>query len=141
MLGQTLDTTSCIARNAPLWSCSDVGALASAGALFAVALSCMSDLLQSILGGFLGGGLAGAIVSYFNNRREIGAKMIGLAVKVLSEDPADQPALRDWAAKLLAYYSPIKLDEEAQRELRDKFLVVEAQGEARGSSRAMGRPD
>ena len=88
----------------------------------------MLAFLQIVVGGFLGGGLA-SFVAYRIHRGEVAAKMVELAVDVLASDPPGQPALRKWAAKLLAHYSPVKLDEEAQRELRDKFIFSNVRGE------------
>ena len=101
----------------------------------------MWDLLKIVIGALLGGGLVASFIAYRIHRGEVAAKMVELAINVLASDPPGQPALRKWAAKLLAHYSPVELDEEAQRELRDKFMFLNARGEARIGLKAEGRSE
>lgn len=104
---------------------------------------CMVDLASAILVAALGGGTVGAVVSYFNTRREVSTRMIELAVRVLCDSPKDtHPALREWAAKLLAHYcTRVPIDERVQRELREEPLFGNAVGKAAGRSHADAKSD
>jgi hypothetical protein len=92
-----------------------------------------------LLGSSVIAAVVAAVVSLVIRRGEKAGKMLELAINVLASDPPGQPALRKWATKILAYYSPVELDEEAQRELRDKFMFADARGEARIGLEVKGR--
>jgi hypothetical protein len=52
-----------------------------------------------------------------------GAQMIGIATGVLVSPRIDfTPALRRWATEIINYYAPIKRDQAARREIRERGL-------------------
>lgn len=74
-------------------------------------------------------GLVAAWLGYLFNelrhRREMGVKMIEIALGILARKPDENKPLREWAVKALAHYSKeaeVPLDEQAQRALLDNPL-------------------
>jgi hypothetical protein len=68
-------------------------------------VSAMDEALIGLLGVVIGAGITAA-VSYFTHREDLGAKMIEVAVGILSEKPDPEfAALRNWAVDTLAHYS------------------------------------
>ena len=74
------------------------------------------------------GALTAVIGYWFNelrHRREMGVKMIEIAVGILAGKPDDNKPLREWAVKVLAHYSTeVPLSEPAKGTLLDKPLPV-----------------
>lgn len=75
--------------------------------------------------------LIGALVGYWVNelrhRREIGVKLIEIALGILAGKPEENKPLRDWAVEVLAHYSrevKVPLSEEAKNALRTERLPV-----------------
>jgi hypothetical protein len=92
--------------------------------------------------------LIAAVVGYWFNelrhRREMGVKIVEIAVGILAGEPDKNKGLRNWAVDALAHYAnkaKVPLTEEAKSALRDKPLPLPVTstmfdvltGKARGS--------
>jgi hypothetical protein len=76
-------------------------------------------------------GLVAAWLGYLFNelrhRREMGVKMIEIALGILAGKPDENKPLRDWAVDVLEHYSKeaeVPLGKQAKDALRDKALPV-----------------
>ncbi len=57
--------------------------------------------------------------------KDVGVRMVEMAVGILKEDPKDNPetpALRKWATSIIEKYSKVKLTKSAKKELEEKPL-------------------
>jgi len=78
--------------------------------------------MTEVLLALLGGGLLGSFLTYRAHGREIGVKMIEVAI----EPEASSKALRDWAVDVLDHYSKhhVRLSKDAKAELTRTRLNV-----------------
>ena len=83
--------------------------------------------------------LVGYLFSELRHRREIGVKIIEIAVGILAGEPDKNEGLRKWAVDALARYAEkakVPLSEDAQNALREKALPVLVFGTGTGTARA-----
>jgi hypothetical protein len=69
----------------------------------------------------------GYLFSELRHRREMGVKMIEIALGILAEKPDESKPLRNWAVDVLDHYSKqaeVPLTEDAKTNLRDKPLPI-----------------
>jgi len=104
------------------------GTSATVGALLlyhGASLLCGEQNMRTVIVALLSG-VVGSVLTYLIHRREIGVKMIEVAIGILRGEPDDNTkALRDWAVDVLAHYAKhhVPLSDKAKAELRSKPLV------------------